>query len=68
MKVLALVLAAVAFAADIPRTWEKAAVDTLELPLANQEFSPTHIDEAAYYRIDDNHFSHFRSRELDVLQ
>ncbi len=51
MKVLALVLATVAFAADIPRTWERAAVDTLELPLANPEFSPTHIDETAYYRI-----------------
>src|SRR5271170_6281950 len=51
IKVLALILAAVAFAAGIPRTWEKAAVDTLELPLANGESSPTHIDEAAYYRI-----------------
>jgi hypothetical protein len=40
-----------AFAADIPRTWEKSAVDTLELPLANPEFSPLHIDEAAYYAI-----------------
>jgi mono/diheme cytochrome c family protein len=40
-----------AFAVDIPRTWEKAAVDTLELPLANPEFSPIHIDETDYYRI-----------------
>jgi mono/diheme cytochrome c family protein len=38
-------------AADIPRTWEQSAVDTLELPLANRKFSPVHIDEAAYYRI-----------------
>lgn len=51
MKVAALILAAVAFAVDIPRTWNKVAVDTLELPLANPEFSPTHIDETAYYRI-----------------
>jgi hypothetical protein len=51
IKVLALVLAAIAAAADIPRSWEKASVDTLELPLANREFSPTHIDEASYYRI-----------------
>ena len=50
-KVLLLVLAAVSFAVDIPRTWDKAAVDTLELPLANPEFSPTHIDEIDYYRI-----------------
>ena len=51
IKVLALVLAAGAFAVDIPRTWDKAAVDTLELPLANREFSPIHIDEIAYYRV-----------------
>ena len=29
----------------------KGAVDTLELPLANREFSPIHIDETGYYRI-----------------
>jgi len=52
MKTLAAALLAVsAFAADIPRTWEKFAVETLELPLAKREFSPTHIDEATYYRI-----------------
>src|SRR3954452_13452670 len=52
MKTLAAALLAVsAFAADIPRTWEKSAVETLELPLANREFSPTHIDEDAYYKI-----------------
>ena len=52
MKTLAAALLAVsAFAADIPRTWEKSAVETLELPLAKREFSPTHIDEVTYYRI-----------------
>ena len=52
MKTLAAALLAVsAFAADIPRTWEKSAVETLELLLAKREFSPTHIDEATYYRI-----------------
>jgi mono/diheme cytochrome c family protein len=51
MKLLTALLAVSALAADIPRTWEKSAVDTLELPLANREFSPSHIDEAAYYRI-----------------
>jgi mono/diheme cytochrome c family protein len=55
MKILAALFAAFfagpAFAADIPRTWEKSAVETLELPLAKPEFSPVHIDEAAYYRI-----------------
>jgi len=51
MKIPVVLLAWSAFAADIPRTWEKSAVETLELPLANREFSPIHIDEAAYYRI-----------------
>jgi hypothetical protein len=36
VEAVALALAAVAFAVDIPRTWEKAALDTLELPLANR--------------------------------
>lgn len=53
MKVFAAILAvaASAFAADIPRTWEKSRIETLELPLAKPEFSPVHLDEAAYYRI-----------------
>jgi hypothetical protein len=51
MKTLAAFLAFSAIAADIPRTWEQSAVDTLELPLAVREFSPAHIDEAGYYRI-----------------
>jgi hypothetical protein len=51
MKLLPLFLVLFAFAPDIPRTWEKAAVATMELSLANREFSPVHIDEASYYRI-----------------
>jgi hypothetical protein len=52
MKHLALFLAAVvALAPNVPRTWEKASLDTLELPLANRQYSPLHIDEAAYYGI-----------------
>jgi hypothetical protein len=51
MKTLAAFLAFSAFAADIPRAWEQSAVETLELPLAQPEFSPVHIDEATYYRI-----------------
>src|SRR5450432_1356247 len=51
MKILVAFLAVSALATDIPRTWEKSAVETLELPLAKPEFSPAHIDEAAYYRI-----------------
>src|SRR6185312_3705932 len=53
MKVFAAFLAAlaIALAADIPRTWEKSAIQSLELPLANKEYSPVHIDEASYYKI-----------------
>ena len=51
MKTLARFLVFSAFAADIPRVWERSAVETLELPLAVREFSPSHIDETAYYSI-----------------
>lgn len=52
MKLLALFLAVVvALAPNVTRTWEKASLDTLELPLANRQYSPLHIDEAAYYGI-----------------
>ncbi len=51
MKALALLVACNLLAADIPRTWEKSAVESLELPLANPAYSPVHLDEAAYYRI-----------------
>jgi mono/diheme cytochrome c family protein len=51
VKFLAALLAVSAFAADVPRTWEKSAVETLELPLVDRNYSPVHLDEAAYYRI-----------------
>jgi Di-haem oxidoreductase, putative peroxidase len=51
MKLLAVFLVMFALAPDIPRTWEKTAVETMELPLANRQILVTHIDEAAYYRI-----------------
>jgi hypothetical protein len=53
MKVFAVIFAfaLTLFAADIPRTWEKSRVETLELPLAKADFSPVHLDEAAYYSI-----------------
>jgi hypothetical protein len=48
---LAVVLAMFINTPEIPRTWERSAVDAMELPLANAQFSPVHIDQAAYYRI-----------------
>ena len=45
MKSIVLLLAVIAFATDIPRTWETTAVDSMELPLANRQFSPVHIDK-----------------------
>jgi hypothetical protein len=52
MKLFTLFLIVVfALAPDVPRAWDKDAVDTLELPLANRRFSPVHIDEADYYSI-----------------
>lgn len=51
LKVILPLLALPLLAADVPRVWEKAAVESLEVPLAKPEFSPIHIDEATYYRI-----------------
>jgi hypothetical protein len=51
IKLFAILVAVLLFAPQIPRTWDKTKVDSLELPLANPQFSPIHIDEAAYYRI-----------------
>jgi hypothetical protein len=36
---------------EIPRVWDTAAVQQLEVPLANAKYSPVHIDEQTYYRI-----------------
>ena len=51
MIVVALLLAAGAATADIPRTWTEAAVAALEVPLVNPKYSPVHMSEEAYYRI-----------------
>ena len=40
VKFLAALLAVSAFAADVPRTWEKSAVETLELPPGGPELFP----------------------------
>lgn len=36
---------------NIPRTWETAAVEALEVPLANPRYSPRHISESEYYKL-----------------
>lgn len=37
--------------AVIPRTWDDAAVRTLELPLADGRYSPVHVSADYYYRM-----------------
>ena len=37
--------------AEIPRTWNQADIDTLEVPLANPKYSPVHLRQQAYYAI-----------------
>jgi len=49
MLALLLLLAASAFAAEIPRTWDTKAVANLEVPLANVKAATAHVSEAAYY-------------------
>ena len=39
-----------AFSPNVPRTWKQSDVTTLEVPLANPKYSPTHISEG-YYQI-----------------
>ena len=51
MRTLAILLAASVFQPSIPRTWKDADVATLEVPLANPQYSPIHISEQQYYRI-----------------
>jgi hypothetical protein len=51
MKALAVWFLFSASAADIPKTWDKAAIESLQLPLAMREFSPSHISAEDYYRI-----------------
>ncbi|MEP7362863.1 MAG: hypothetical protein ABI972_06375 [Acidobacteriota bacterium] len=49
MLALLLLLASGAIAAEIPRTWNDAAVAKLEVPLANVKAATVHVSEAAYY-------------------
>ncbi len=35
----------------IPRTWDDAAIQTLEVPLAHAQASPVHVSASYYYRI-----------------
>ncbi len=35
----------------IPRTWDDAAIQTLEVPLAHAQSSPVHVSASYYYRI-----------------
>jgi len=39
------------FAPEIPRTWDDAAIATLEVPLANPIGSPRHVTADYYYKI-----------------
>lgn len=46
-----ILLAAAVFQPDIPRTWKRSEIASLELPLANAAYSPVHASEDQYYRI-----------------
>ena len=39
------------FRPEIPKTWDDAAIPTLEIPLANPSASPKHVSADYYYRI-----------------
>ncbi|AXC14817.1 hypothetical protein ACPOL_5569 [Acidisarcina polymorpha] len=51
MRYAALLLALFALAPDTPQTWDQTAIHSLELPLANPEYSPVHLDRDRYYQI-----------------
>jgi hypothetical protein len=48
---MALFVSAQRPAVTIPRTWDDEAVAAFELPLANPEFSPQHVNADYYYRM-----------------
>ena len=50
MSVWALLIACCR-AADVPKTWDDAAVATLQLPLADARHSPVPISADYYYRM-----------------
>jgi hypothetical protein len=39
------------FRPEIPKTWDEAAISTLEIPLANPAASPKHVSSDYYYKI-----------------
>ncbi len=43
--------AAESFPPHVPKTWDDAAMSTLEIPLAHPEFSPKHAPAGLYYRL-----------------
>src|SRR2546423_764608 len=52
MKRFAIVLLSVcAYADDIPKTWDNAAIASFELPLVVREYSPVHVLADFYYQI-----------------
>ncbi len=51
MQALILLLAVTLFTPKIPKAWSDAEVGTLEVPLANPNYSPIHISEGTYYQI-----------------
>ena len=51
MKPVIVLLAASVFQPNMPRTWEHSKVASLEVPLANPNYSPVHISEQDYYQI-----------------
>ena len=39
------------FRPEIPRVWQKAALEQLEVPVSHPEYSPKPVSEDYYYRI-----------------
>src|SRR5436190_19589706 len=46
-----ILLAVCAYAADIPKTWDNAAIASFELPLVVREYSPVHVLADFYYQV-----------------
>ncbi len=51
MQALIVLLAATLFTPKIPKAWSDAEVATLEVPLANPNYSPIHISGETYYQL-----------------
>jgi hypothetical protein len=39
------------FHPQIPKTWDDAAIRTVEIPLSHPEYSPKHVSSDFYYRM-----------------